>query len=245
MDLQIIKSLAKENKITLRELSQKIGMSEQGLHRSIRTNSIAAEYLENIARCFGVSVGVFYGEKQPTSTNKVSAKIFQHYVDTFFAIINNYISGKLTFDNNKKVSNINDLKRWIKDYKKQDTEFNYMSELIINVWKLTEEDFAELQKAGVITKKQSILKLWARFEYDIKSFVDTYSAITANEEMYELRKIYKKEWESKTPQFIKDILREVENGDDSEPHARIYVVDENGEHQISKADLEKMADNNQ
>lgn len=228
MNLQLIKSLAKENKITLRELSQKIGMSEQGLHRSIRTNSIAAEYLENIAQCLGVSIGVFYGEKQPHTTNKVSAKIFQHYVDTFFFIINNYISGKLTFGNNKKVSNINDLKRWIKDYKKQDTEFNYMSELIINVWKLTEDDFADLLKSGVLTKKQSILKLWARFGYDLKSFVDTYSAITANEEMYELRNIYKKELESQVPQYIKDILKEVEDGIDREPHARIYVVDENG-----------------
>ncbi len=81
MDLQIIKSLVKEQRITLKELSQKIGMSEQGLHRSIRTNSIAAEYLENIAQCLGVSVGVFFGEQDITPLKKMIYDAFKRDLD--------------------------------------------------------------------------------------------------------------------------------------------------------------------
>lgn len=183
MNLQLIKSLAKDNKISIRDLSQRIGMSEQGLHRSIRTNSIAAEYLENIAQCLGVPVGVFYGEKTHKDANKVSAKIFKHYVETFLGIIQRYIEHSLCYPDNKKVSNISELKKYIKDRKKQDTEFAYMSDLIINKWKLTEDDFSELQKAGVITKEQSILKLWARSGYDIEKFTYIYIGITAKKEI--------------------------------------------------------------
>lgn len=81
MDLQLIKFLAKDNKITIKDLSQKIGMSEQGLHRSIRTNSIAAEYLERIAKYFGVSVGVFYGEKDITPLKKLVSDAFKRDFD--------------------------------------------------------------------------------------------------------------------------------------------------------------------
>lgn len=183
MNLGYIKTLAKENHTTLRELSQKIDMSEQGLHKSIRNNSISAEYLGKIAQFFGVPVGIFYGEKTPKDANKVSAKIFKHYVETFVNIIQRYVEHSLCYSDNKTVSNIPELKKYIKDHKKQDTEFAYMSDLIINKWKLTEDDFSELQKAGVITKEQSILKLWARSGYDIEKFTYIYIGITAKKEI--------------------------------------------------------------
>ncbi len=60
MDLSIIKILAKNKGITIRDLSAEIGMSEQGLHKSIRNNSISAEYLEKLGNYFGISPAVFF-----------------------------------------------------------------------------------------------------------------------------------------------------------------------------------------
>lgn len=78
MDLKLIKSLVKEKDITIKELSQKIGMSERGLHKSIRNNSISAEYLEKIANYLDVSIGIFFGEKDTKKLIKCLANALQN-----------------------------------------------------------------------------------------------------------------------------------------------------------------------
>lgn len=247
MNLGYIKTLAKENHTTLRELSQKIDMSEQGLHKSIRNNSISAEYLGKIAQFFGVPVGIFYGEKTPKDANKVSAKIFKHYAETLLGIVHSYAYNNLFFQGKKPVSNLSELAKWIKAYKKQDTEFAYMSELIINKWQLTEEDFSDLLKAGVISKEQSILKLWARSGYNIKSFAYIYISITANKEAAKL--IAEMGGGSMdAPQYIQDMLGKINDDadEDNEPHAQIieeYTNKYDGEYIIPNNDWETIAAN--
>jgi len=70
MDLNSIKIFAKEKHITIKELSEKIGMSERGLHKSIKNNSISAEYLEKIAHVLDISVSTFFENDKNKETEK-------------------------------------------------------------------------------------------------------------------------------------------------------------------------------
>lgn len=49
-NLSLIKTLAKERKITLKSLSQSIGMTEQGMQSLIKNNATNTETLERICR---------------------------------------------------------------------------------------------------------------------------------------------------------------------------------------------------
>lgn len=59
-NLLIIKTLAKGKKLTIKDLSRKIGMSEQGLHKSIKNNNISVEYLAKIANELQVNINVLF-----------------------------------------------------------------------------------------------------------------------------------------------------------------------------------------
>lgn len=59
-NLIIIKALAKEKKYTLKDLSQKIGMSERGLHNAIRNNNISLQYLVKIANELQTNINTFF-----------------------------------------------------------------------------------------------------------------------------------------------------------------------------------------
>lgn len=60
MKLLLIKELSAEKKIPISKMAEKVGMSEQNLHRSIRNNKIDAGVLGKIAHVLGVSVTIFY-----------------------------------------------------------------------------------------------------------------------------------------------------------------------------------------
>lgn len=67
-NLQKIKTLSKERKITLRSLANQVGISEQGLQKIIRDNTTSISTVERIASILGVSPAVFFDET-PTSVN--------------------------------------------------------------------------------------------------------------------------------------------------------------------------------
>lgn len=67
-NLQKIKTISKERKITLRSLANQVGISEQGLQKIIRDNTTSISTVERIASILGVSPSVFFDET-PTSVN--------------------------------------------------------------------------------------------------------------------------------------------------------------------------------
>ena len=63
IELYRIKKLCRDNGITLKQLSDETGISQTAITMSISRNSTTLETLDKIARYFGVSVGVFFGEE--------------------------------------------------------------------------------------------------------------------------------------------------------------------------------------
>jgi transcriptional regulator with XRE-family HTH domain len=59
-----IKSLASENKISLKELADKINLSEQGLHSGIKKQTLSVTNLEKIAEVLEVPVSYFFEDKE-------------------------------------------------------------------------------------------------------------------------------------------------------------------------------------
>lgn len=59
-NLQNIKTLSKERKISLRSISEHLGVTEQGLHKMIREETMSAVVLEKVARILNVNVCVFF-----------------------------------------------------------------------------------------------------------------------------------------------------------------------------------------
>ena len=62
IELYRIKELCNQRGITLKQLGEESGISQTAITMSITRNSTTLETLEKIARYFGVSVGVFFGE---------------------------------------------------------------------------------------------------------------------------------------------------------------------------------------
>jgi transcriptional regulator with XRE-family HTH domain len=63
VDLKWIKKLCYDAGITMKTLSEKTKISQTALAMAIQRNSTTLETLEKVAHFFGVSVGVFFGEK--------------------------------------------------------------------------------------------------------------------------------------------------------------------------------------
>ena len=63
-NLQIIKDLIKKKKLSIREVANELGISEQGLQKLIRENSTKIETLEALSSILEVSISVFFDKEQ-------------------------------------------------------------------------------------------------------------------------------------------------------------------------------------
>ena len=62
-NLQLIKIIAERKKISIRELAERIGVSEQQIHIMSRTNSTKITTLEKIAKVLDVPITCFFDEQ--------------------------------------------------------------------------------------------------------------------------------------------------------------------------------------
>ena len=68
VNLLKIKDLAKAKNISLKQLADMVGLSEQGLHRLLRQNSTTIDTLERISAILEVSPVVFFDEGKAALT---------------------------------------------------------------------------------------------------------------------------------------------------------------------------------
>lgn len=61
-NLSLIKSLSKEKKITLKSLSEKVGISEQGMQKILKENTTSIVTIEKIAQALCVSPAIFFDD---------------------------------------------------------------------------------------------------------------------------------------------------------------------------------------
>lgn len=59
-NLQKIKELSRKKNISLKSIAEQIGVSEQGIHKMIREETMSAVVLEKITRILNVSVCMFF-----------------------------------------------------------------------------------------------------------------------------------------------------------------------------------------
>ena len=59
-NLQKIKELSRQKNIPLKAIAEQIGVSEQGIHKMIREETMSAVVLEKITRILNVSVCMFF-----------------------------------------------------------------------------------------------------------------------------------------------------------------------------------------
>lgn len=59
-NLQNIKELSRKKNISLKSIAEQIGVSEQGIHKMIREETMSAVVLEKITRILNVSVCMFF-----------------------------------------------------------------------------------------------------------------------------------------------------------------------------------------
>ncbi len=59
-NLQKIKGLSKEKNIPLKAIAEKVGISEQGIHKMIRENTMSVVVLEQVSRILNANICVFF-----------------------------------------------------------------------------------------------------------------------------------------------------------------------------------------
>lgn len=83
-NLSLIKILAKEKKITLKSLSEKAEITEQGLQKILKENTTSIATLEKISSILGVSPAVFFDDFMPDTEyedveeHPLSSKLVPH-----------------------------------------------------------------------------------------------------------------------------------------------------------------------
>lgn len=70
INLMKIKQVAREKKISLKELSKQVGITEQGLQNMMKKNTCNLSTLQKIAEALGVSESIFFDS--PVHTNTIS-----------------------------------------------------------------------------------------------------------------------------------------------------------------------------
>lgn len=98
MNLTVIKELCEKKKVKFIDLCNQIGITDAGLYKAINNNKISAEYLEKIAVFFGVSVGLFFGEKElPDKIEKLLSLFkgkFSFFDDTLCFVVKQFAEFK-------------------------------------------------------------------------------------------------------------------------------------------------------
>lgn len=74
MNYNKIKDLARDKKISLKELASRVDISETGLHHSIRSKVMRIDVLEKIASVLDVNICVFFGDRQQNSSDTIELK---------------------------------------------------------------------------------------------------------------------------------------------------------------------------
>lgn len=82
--LHRIKELSKSNSIPIKTIAALLGITEQGLHKMIRQQTMSVEILEKIARILGVSVCCFFDEDVTFATKEE----YKNYAERGFAVKN-------------------------------------------------------------------------------------------------------------------------------------------------------------
>ncbi len=136
MDYEQIKTLCKQNNLSIKELSEKIGMSDAGLYRAFINNSLKVETLEKIANVLGVSAGNFFDNSGDALNNikEIRSHIknqditieFWYYIQHILSECNEFYEPLLQYLNsiipiNEKKEIIN---KWLKWNKEQLLDFN-------------------------------------------------------------------------------------------------------------------------
>ena len=77
-NLQIIRELSREKKISLKELAGIVGITEQGLQKIIRDNSTKVDTMESIAKALQVPISVFFDDMTGNNTASGTQSIAGH-----------------------------------------------------------------------------------------------------------------------------------------------------------------------
>lgn len=75
MDYSKIKRISQAKKVTIKSLAEKIGMTEHGLHASIRNNSLKIRDLEKIADVLNIPVVHCFNESDDDDKSLAAMKI--------------------------------------------------------------------------------------------------------------------------------------------------------------------------
>lgn len=62
INLLIVRDIARQKKISMREIARRVGVTEQGLQKIIRENSTKVDTLEAIAQALDVPVSIFFSD---------------------------------------------------------------------------------------------------------------------------------------------------------------------------------------
>lgn len=85
-NLQIIRSLLHERKISIRDFSKMIGITEQGLQKIMRENTTKVDTLETIADKLDVPIDIFFDKNKRSVIDKESAETSVSVVELFKTI---------------------------------------------------------------------------------------------------------------------------------------------------------------
>ncbi len=142
INLSVIKDLCQKEGISVRKLAEKIDVKPSSLQSAIDNNSTTLVNLEKIANYFGVSVGVFFGEKtvsqnemekskqaQKMAYSKVQGasslllRMLKYFVSCFVENVKNYYAGNLNvIEEEKKIIGKN------QKYKRQPTKREFIED---------------------------------------------------------------------------------------------------------------------
>lgn len=98
-NFHLIRYFAEKNKITLRELANRIGKKEDALQKIIRNGSTNTKTIEEIAKVLDVPVGALFDNESLNNQNIVSGH------DNVTSIFGNSISVKLA-DKDKEIEHL-------------------------------------------------------------------------------------------------------------------------------------------
>ena len=106
-NLGIIRDLCRQKKITLKELSKTIGITEHGLQSILRTNTTKIDTLEKIASALDVSPNMFFDNRVMRNTGNLFFEIVTGLDRDFLITLSNRYDGYLD-----KISFLKDYYVW-------------------------------------------------------------------------------------------------------------------------------------
>jgi len=158
MNINLLKDILNQKKISQREISDKIGMTQAGFNNALSSGDFKVSTLEKIAEALGVSVCVFFDVEVKLPVKSEIEEILEKVIKIDSEFLNELLKDDSLFKDEMDIEDVLEA-------------FGYLTSHIGKYIPLNETEITQLIDKGLLTSNYKLLyQLWVSLTVRMRKF---------------------------------------------------------------------------